>query len=127
MTVRQGAPTVLLVDDDVAFVFWLGEIFTGSGYQALPALSSRYALSLTRMLSHPVAVLVINPTLRGAQRLIAVLSARQPGLRVLLISDALEVGFQHPTIRRPIPGEAMSKTEWVSNVRKVLMRAAAGR
>ena len=39
-------PTILIVDEDVGFVWWLGELFSEFGYRSIPALSCRQALSL---------------------------------------------------------------------------------
>jgi ActR/RegA family two-component response regulator len=126
-----GSPTtVLILDDDVAFVFWLGEIFTESGYQAFPALHSRQAVSLAKKLARQVDVLVVNPKLRGAQHTLEVLAAAQPNLRVLLIHDrssgAPPADSKHPVLERPAAWESISKPEWMIRVRKALMRAAAG-
>ena len=42
-----GGVTVLIVDEDVGFVFWLGEILTKLGCRAVPALDCTQAVAIT--------------------------------------------------------------------------------
>jgi len=43
---RPPAMTVWIVDDDLGFVWWLGDIFSEVGCRALPALSCKDAVAL---------------------------------------------------------------------------------
>ena len=123
------APTALIVDDDVAFVLWLGELFSESGYQAFPALQFSEALTLAKTLTAPVDVLVANPKLSGAARAIDTLKIAQPALRVLLIRDPADDGStapsDHATLARPSAWEPISKEHWMMKIRNVLMRLSA--
>ncbi len=65
MIVHSGALTVLIVDDDLAFLWWLGEVFAEAGYQAAPALDCRQALVLLKQLDLDLDLLVVNPKLAG--------------------------------------------------------------
>jgi ActR/RegA family two-component response regulator len=126
-----GAPTALIVDDDVAFILWLGEMFTESGYQAFPALLCSEALNLARKMDLCVDVLVVNPKLRGATRTMELLGRVQPGLRVVLIRDPADCGLseasQHPAIERPAAGEPISRPQWIMKIRRVLMKSSTAR
>ncbi|HTW63683.1 MAG TPA: hypothetical protein VME17_03665 [Bryobacteraceae bacterium] len=130
MNFETGSPTVLILDDDVAFILWLGELFTESGYRPFPALNSRQAVSLAKKLAGPVDILLVNPSLPGTRRVIDFLAAAQPNLRVLLIHDPSTPGAAadsaYPTVERPLAGERVSKAEWMIKIRKMLMRSAAG-
>ena len=127
MTEDIGCPTALIVDDDVGFIIWLGEMLTESGYQAIPALHCRQALTLVKKLALRVDVLVVNPELRGAKQAMKTLSSGQPSLRVVLIRDPAKSGPApdsiHPTLERPSAWEPISRPQWVLKIRKVLMRA----
>jgi ActR/RegA family two-component response regulator len=130
VNVGTGPPTALIVDDDVAFVLWLGEMLTENGYQPYPALTCRLALALVKKLSLQVDVLVLNPKLRGAARAIEALSIERPSLRVVLIRDPSESvtvipNSNHATLDRPRSWEPVSRDEWIAQIRKVLMRSAA--
>jgi ActR/RegA family two-component response regulator len=125
-----GPPTALVVDDDVAFILWLGEMFTENGYQAYPALHCRQALALRKKLGLEVDVLVVNPKLRGAARAIKMLASARPSLRVILIGDpsVSATGVPdgaYPTLDRPSAWEPISRDQWITAIRRVLMRAAA--
>jgi DNA-binding NtrC family response regulator len=124
-----GCPTALIVDNDVAFVLWLGEIITENGYQAIPALHCRQALSLVKKLALRVDVLVVNPELRDAARAMKVLASKQPSLRVVLIHDPSAPSpvpnSTHPTLNRPAAWEPISKPEWAAKIRKLLLRPSA--
>lgn len=131
MKAGLGSPTALIVDDDVAFILWLGEMFTESGYQAFPALQFRQALTLAKSLTAPVNVLVVNPKMHGAPRAIEVLKSTQPDLRVVLIRDPADDSPIQPvgdaTLERPSAGESISKEQWMMKIRKLLMRFSAAK
>jgi DNA-binding NtrC family response regulator len=127
-----GSPTALIVDDDVAFILWLGEMFTENGYQAIPALHCRQALTLVKRLALRVDVLVVNPKLRGAERAMKALASRQPSLRVVLIRDPSTSGpapdsadSNRATLERPSAWEPISRAQWVTKIRKVLPRPSS--
>ena len=131
MRASIGSPAALIVDDDVAFILWLGEMFTESGYQAFPALRFREALALAKSLTTPLHVLVVNPKMRGAARGIEALKSTQPDLKVVLIRDPTDESpiapIGHATLERPSAGEPISKEQWMTKIRKVLMRFSAAR
>ena len=132
MTASSGSRVALIVDDDVAFLMWLGELFAELGCQVVPALYCRQALALATRFQLPVGILIVNPNLRGATRMIQALVAENPGALVVLICDSapLDKGT-HPTpdrqgirtrftLQRPLPGEPISHAEWIARIRKML-------
>lgn len=129
MNAGTGSPTALIVDDDVGFILWLGEMFTETGYQAIPALHCRQAMTLVKKLSLRVDVLVVNPELRGAARAMKLLETEYPSLRVVLIRDpsapAPARNSNHATLERPSAWEPISRPQWVTKIRKVLLRPSA--
>ncbi|HUA21965.1 MAG TPA: hypothetical protein VMU80_09555 [Bryobacteraceae bacterium] len=124
MIAHTAAPTVLIVDDDLAFLWWLGEVFAEAGYQAAPALHCRQALLLSKRLKLDVDLLVVNPNLTGAARMLEVLALENPGLPVILILNRGEK--PHPaiqaeaTLERPSGWEPVSRTHWQRKLRGVL-------
>lgn len=124
----------LIVDHDLGFLMWLGDVFSELGCQAVPALNCRQGLALTKRLELSITTLVLNPELPGAARTVKALVAANPGLRVVLICDAAAHphpnngnGRANPTgiaatlrLERPSPGEQVSRQEWVSKVRRLL-------
>lgn len=138
MTAGPGSSQVLIVDHDLGFLMWLGELFTELGFQAVPALHCRHALQLAARLELPITTLVVNPDLPGAQRMVQSLLASNPGARVILIRDsaaardsrsARDRSSANPpaipaqsTLERPSPWERISRPDWLARVRKALMR-----
>jgi hypothetical protein len=121
-----GAPTAILMDDDVAFLLWLGELFHENGYQTVPALDSRQAVALSRQAGLHVSILLVNPKLDGAEHMTHELLSANPTLRVILIRDASDSAADpdHPSIERPRAGEPISRSQWLTKVRQILVRAA---
>jgi len=125
---RPGSAVALIVDHDLGFVMWLGQIFTELGYQAVPALHCRQALALTERFDLPIAILLVDPQLRGADRMIHMLVAANPDVRLVLIRDAaadqIDIAARQ-TLERPSPGEAISRPDWVAKIRKLLSLPSA--
>jgi DNA-binding response OmpR family regulator len=123
-------PIVLIVDDDLGFVCWLGEIFNEVGYQAIPALTSHQAVSLTKELNLEIGLVVINPELSGMPEMIQNLSSVRPP-RIIIIRDrtAEAVGTIQGSavLERSSPEDPISRKEWLEKVRKALsgLQAAA--
>jgi DNA-binding NtrC family response regulator len=114
-------PTILIVDEDVGFVWWLGELFSEFGYRSIPALSSRQALSLARKNTTGVHLLVIDPSLRGVPRLIQVLRSIHPP-KIVLIQESgeREIPGVVATLERPSGWGPLSRSEWRQRVRRLL-------
>jgi hypothetical protein len=138
VTDSSRSPLALIVDHDLGFLMWLGDVFSELGCQALPALQCRQALALTKRLDLSITTLVLNPELPGAARLVEALVRVNPGLRVVQICNA--ASDPHPnngrgrtnpvgvpasfTLQRPSPGEPVSRSEWVVKVRKMLIHCS---
>ena len=115
---------------------WLGELFADLGCQAVPAFNCRQATAVIERLDLSITILVIDPELRGAKRLIKVLTNANPGLRLALIRSAAapkcdsQGSRAHPTpngiqarftLQRPLPGEDISRPDWTARIRKLLI------
>ena len=88
MPQAPGRPIVLVVDEDLGFVCWIGEALAEIGYETLPALNSRQALSSIKKLSRPIDAVIFNPDLPGAAAMIRTLgSSRVPPRKVVVIGN----------------------------------------
>jgi hypothetical protein len=122
----------LIVDHDLGFLMWLGEVFTELGYESIPSLNCSQALALARRFDLRIRTLVVDPELAGAQRLIDGLAADNPGMQVVLLRDPerfqndIERGMSlprnHAWLDRPASGEPVSRGEWVVKIRALLSR-----
>ena len=114
-------PTALIVDDDVGFIFWLGDIFGKARWNIVPALNCRQAVSLAVMLDSYIDWVVVNPALNGIAEMVQTLSRvhrpmvviiRDPGVEPAIPADA--------TIDRPDVSSSSSRAEWAERVRRLL-------
>ena len=120
----QGAHTVLIVDDDVGFIWWLGETFTEAGYRAIPALNPSQAVTFLAALHEEINLLVVNGSLAGVGRFVKALTASRHDLQVILIQDdrtAKAPSFRYKaTLTRPSGWEPVSREDWLRKLRALL-------
>jgi DNA-binding NtrC family response regulator len=125
---HTAGPTVLIVDDDLGFVWWLGEMFNEAGFRPVPALSARQAISFVEDANLKVVVAVVNPELRGVRKLIKTLRQTESRLvKIILIRDptvsTTVVIRAHATLERPADCEPPSRHEWLRKLRRILNEA----
>jgi two-component SAPR family response regulator len=125
--IDRPAPTVWIVDNDLGFVCWLGELITEAGYLALPALRCREAALLMKKLGLPADVLFVNPHLKGVPRLLQ--TVRRANRQVKIVA------IQSPSIVPPVavnadatlqrPSEPISRLDWLRKVNTLLKNMEA--
>ena len=116
-------PVVLIVDEDLGFVWWLGQIFSQAGCQVVPALSSAQTDSLARDLNLKVDVIVVNPELEGVSEVIGALStARHPKIVAIRNHNSSARGAVQAdaTLERPSGWGPVSEQEWLGCVRRLV-------
>jgi CheY-like chemotaxis protein len=116
--------TVLVVDHDLGFVFWLGQLLDRMGYEALPAKSVPDAFSLLGTFKPSVDVLVVNPSLVNAADLVAALRYSQEHLNVIGLLEGSETlpdrlwGFA--SVRpRPTIVDEITQFEWLQLIESI--------
>ena len=123
----KGGPhlrTVLILDDDLGFVFWLGHLLDTAGYSALPAKSVPDAAMLIMQLDLRVDVLLVNLALAGAADFIGALHRSQQDLKVIgVLNDPAETAHiprvNAVQLKNPTLSEA-ARLEWLECVALVL-------
>lgn len=85
---KKDSVAVLVVDDDAAFLDFLGDSLTGKGYTPLKALSGKQALELAAR--HPVRFALVDYHLpdMNAVELLKLLKTENPFMPVALLSGA---------------------------------------
>jgi hypothetical protein len=126
---HQAPPAVLIVDEDLGFVGWLGELFSEAGYQALPALNCRAAVSLIKQFKLDVDVIAIDARLPGARGIIELLKHAHRPLKIVAILDPggewpADIP-RHATLDRPSGWEPVSRPDWMKKILRVLKQAEA--
>jgi DNA-binding NtrC family response regulator len=124
-----AAMTVLIVDDDLGFVWWLGDIFNEAGARCVPALSCGAAMVLAKRLGVEPDMVILNASLDGASKLLEKCTHTNPHLKIVTIgvpSKALSVSIQlHAIVERPSPSEPIFRREWSEKLRKLLIHVEA--
>lgn len=114
---------VLIIDDELGFVAWLGVTLAANGYATLPATSLPAAKQLLDELDAIPDLVVMNLELAGAMEQIEALREANLALKVIAIEDTTP-----PT--RPIEVDGMhsrSEADWLMTVERVLdLRNASG-
>ena len=78
--------SILIVDSDVGFIFWLGAALSGAGYQPWPACSPSDAISVAgREALARLDLLIVNASLPGVSKLIAHFHRTQASLKVMAL------------------------------------------
>ena len=123
MTATRGNPVVLVVDDDLGLVCWLGQIFSEVDCRVVPALNCRQAVSLTAKLNVRVDVIVVNPELERVPEMIQKLSFRRTVKVVALRNhdgrDGAAIGADS-RLERPSAEQPLLHEEWLERARGVL-------
>ncbi|HXK01337.1 MAG TPA: hypothetical protein VMS37_02980 [Verrucomicrobiae bacterium] len=117
--------TVLIVDNDLGFAFWLGHALDQAGFYALPAVSASGASKLLTELGLNADLVVINANLPDAASFIADLRLAQPALKVVTVVDDIEepppVFLQANLVeQKPIATDENARHDWVETIRMIL-------
>ena len=123
---RHVLKTVLIVDGDLGFAFWLGHLLDAAGYLAMPAKSIPDAAKLVVQLNLAVDVLVINLAVPGSVDFIAASQRSNSDLRVVgVLNDSVEVANiprVHTIHFKGTVLDEQAKVDWLQCVRGVLVR-----
>jgi DNA-binding response OmpR family regulator len=119
--------TVLIIDRDLGFVFWLGRVLADAGAQVLPAKDFSAAQALLNELKRDIDLLIVNPSLAGASNFVNALRRSWPDVKILAaLGDHDQQTGQTPladiTARRPLQPDAAAATLWLRIVEQVLHR-----
>src|ERR1700681_144903 len=77
--------TVLIVDPELGFVFWLGQALDRAGYQALPARNCEDATELLKQLNVEIHLLIVGHSVMGAAAFAEALRHSQGHLKVIAV------------------------------------------
>ena len=121
-------PTALIVDDDVGLIFWLGDIFGKAGWNIVPALNCRQAVSLAAMWELYIDVVVVNPALSGVPEMINTLSRVHRPKIVIIHDPEVEAAFPvDAMIDRPDLETSVSRAKWAERLRRLLREIGPAR
>jgi DNA-binding NtrC family response regulator len=117
---KPPAQTILIVDQDLGFVMWLGNILALQGYLTLPSTTASQALKVIAELGiATLDLLIVNPALPGTSDLVDILRSDHVALKVILMEDS---GRKATDIQE-------TQWEWIAKVQEALgkKKTAGGR
>jgi hypothetical protein len=117
--------TIVIIDDDLGFVFWLGQLLGDADYKVLPTKGFSDASTLLSELNTEIDLLIVNPSLAGAADFINALRRSRPNAKILAaLSDndqpAGQVQNADIIARKPRQPDAAASTLWLSVVEQAL-------
>jgi len=114
---------ILIVDNNLGFLFWLGEALSEAHHQAWPACNVTDAGAILRSRRLPrVDLLVVNPSVEGAMRLVQRLRRTRPDLKVLAVDpvNGEQVRGITDWRARPHGGDRSARQEWLRHIERVI-------
>jgi hypothetical protein len=117
--------TVLIVDRDLGFVFWLGQALDNAGYRALPAKSIGDAATLLGQMNLEIDLLIVSLFLEGAAEFADALRRFQGHLKVIAVIGEWEepssaLRGADASERRPLSLGDVSRIQWLRTIQRVL-------
>lgn len=122
--------SVLIVDEDLGFVVWLGRALFDAGYQALPATTGSDAIARLAHFGATIDLLVVSPEiselaelaryLRLPQRQIPTIAATEGEGPVGPLPADLDLSVSFP---KPSVPNTEAQQDWLDLIQNVLARA----
>jgi hypothetical protein len=122
---RCTVKNVLIFDNDLGFIFWLGGIIIAANYQPWPACSLSDASELVEEAAVPIDLLIVNPSLPGVSELIALLRRSQKKLKVIALGAEGNLKLAGVNSWRQKPRTALEKSarrEWLEAMKNMFLR-----
>ena len=121
---------ILIVDRDLGFVFWLGQILDAAGYVAVPAKGVAEAAEIVDMLRLPVDVLIASPVEHGVSEFAGKLRFTSRDLHVVALGNEGDLAQMMPPSwaawkRKPRQWDEAAKSEWLDLIRDLDCRLMA--
>lgn len=112
---KESPPAILIVDDDLGFLVWLGLTLSAGGFVTVPATTSAQAAGVIREMRITVNLAVVNFDLPGMPEFCNNLKSQNPSVKLIAIqgpgpSLAFKADAKH----------SRSKVGWVTLVRRLL-------
>lgn len=82
--------TILILDNDLGFAFWLGQILTAPHCTALPAFNVAEASELIGHFNLKIDFLIMNPAVPGAEEFTRALRKEHRQMRVATLTAGSE-------------------------------------
>ena len=114
---EPSPPTILLVDDDLGFVVWLGQTLASNGYLTVPAAGGQQAKQVMEELGIKICLAIVNLALPGVSDLVEMLQQRDPSIKVIAIRVT---GSGITPTTKIDAAHSRSQSGWLGMVRQIL-------
>ena len=114
--------TILIVDRDLGFVFWLGQVLDAAGFVAVPAKGIADAAEIVDLLRLPVGVLIAPASEQGLSEFVERLRFTSPDLQVIALTSEADTARMLPPVsgavlkQKPRFRNQATKAEWLDLV-----------
>jgi hypothetical protein len=121
---RWCVKTILILDNDLGFLFWVGALLHDAGHKPFPALSVSQATELVGEFNLAIDLLIANFAVSGAGDLarnlrheshVRIVAALPPGAQLEQLPPDADVAF-----RKPTEFDEHARSEWLDRIRRVL-------
>lgn len=116
--------TILILDNDPGFLFWLGDLLHGAGLKPFPALNVSQATVLLGEFNLAIDVLVANLAVSGAGELARNLRHENHARIVAALPPGPEPEQLPPDVdialRKPTEFDEHTRSEWLDTIRRAL-------
>lgn len=117
--------TILILDEDLGFVFWLGQALTAASFKPLPAQNVSDAKRWLRRFKLIVDVLILDPAVPGAIEFAEWLRCQQGQLRVVAaVGERPEPSVVAKDVdalrKKPEVLDPAAEAQWLQVIRSVL-------
>lgn len=116
---------ILIVENDLGFIFWLGGALVAGAYQPWPACSVSDATELIEKAGVRIDLLIVDPSLPSVSKLIAFLRRSQADLKVIALGaeGKTKLAGINAWHRKPGPTQepAKQQEEWLETVKDVFI------
>ena len=121
--------TILIVDNDLGFVFWLGDALCQGGYEVFPAKAVADALTLISEFLSALDLLIINFSLPDAPKFVKALRRGRERVKVIALTREAEPSPEYyPLLEAVLHADkinGVSRAEYLQLVHDVLMSPGA--
>jgi CheY-like chemotaxis protein len=122
--------TILVIDDDAAFLIQLSHVLRDAGYHVLDATDVADAMAMLERLHAQIDLTIVDLVLPGGSgfEVINAVSRRANPMKILATTGLLKPNYlevakymgAHAVLRKPEPGAALPAAEWLSQIEALL-------
>ena len=122
--------TILLIDDDAAFLVELTQVLKDAGYYVLGAVDVAHGMAVLERLHAEIDLTIVDLVLPGGSgfEVINAVSRRANPMKILAITGLLKPNYlevakymgAHDVLRKPEPGTALPAAEWLRRIQILL-------